>query len=78
MEAGGIKEYTSVQMGAFMQSHDVDDNLAFGEVQPVIRGIYDQNLSVSGMCPFAFLFSFAILSLDLSQLLFSLHLLCFV
>lgn len=49
VEAGGINTYTSVSMADFLKSHKVDNNLAVGEIEPVIRGIYDQNLSVSGM-----------------------------
>jgi len=47
VQAGGLDEYTSTQMDAFMSKHGVDEELAFGEVWPIIRGIYDQNLTIS-------------------------------
>lgn len=49
VEAGGINSYTSVTMRDFLKSHSINDDLAIGEIEPVIRGIYDQNLNVSGM-----------------------------
>lgn len=48
VQAGDIGEYTSVDMADFLQQHGIDDHLAYGEVLPIIRGIYDQNLSISG------------------------------
>lgn len=47
VEAGGINKYTSVNMRDFLKSHSINDDLAEGEIEPVIRGIYDQNLNVS-------------------------------
>jgi len=44
---GNLIDYTSINMQDFGANHDVKQEFLWGEIVPVIRGIYDQNLDVS-------------------------------